>query len=156
MEQIIAKSQHHTPPKLQFNPRQQTPAIKRHNHQNTTTTPPQQQKKSKSQREISGSKVRSRGDEIELRQDRAAQCCGLRNARYDRCGAIGKIWCVRSSNWSSGFAGDVKGVIWASSPSSHVLSLCASDLEMVWSENLSFKPFLWSKPYFTRLTSNNF
>ena len=155
-EQIIAKSQHHTPPKLQFNPRQQTPAIKSHNHQNTTTTPPQQQQKSKSQREISGSKVRSRGDEIELRRDRVAQCCGLRNARCDRCGAIGKIWCVRSSNWSSGFAGDVKGVIWASSPSSRALSLCASDLEMVWSENLSFKPFLWSKPYFTRLTSNNF
>ena len=101
-EQIIAKSQHHTPPKLQFNPRQQTLAIKSHNHQNTTTTPPQQQQKSKSQREISGSKVRSRGDEIELRQDWAAQCCGLRNERCDRCGAIGKIWCVRSSNWSSG------------------------------------------------------
>ena len=50
-EQIIAKSQHHTPLKLQFYPRQQTPAIKSHNHQNTTTTPPQQQQKSKSQRE---------------------------------------------------------------------------------------------------------
>ena len=49
-EQITAKSQHHTPPKLQFNPRQQTPAIKSHNHQNTTTTPPQQQQKSKSHR----------------------------------------------------------------------------------------------------------
>ena len=59
-EQITAKSQHHTPSKLQFNPRQQTPAIKSHNHQNTTTTPPQQQQKSKSQREIGGSKARSR------------------------------------------------------------------------------------------------
>ena len=125
-EQIIAKSQHHTPPKLQFNPRQQTPAIKSHNHQNTTTTPPQQQQKSKSQWEISGSKVRSRGDEIELRRDRAAQCCGLRNAWCNRCGAIGKIWCVRSSNWSSGFAGDVKSVIWASSPSFLSLSLSLS------------------------------
>ena len=47
-EQITAKSQHHTPPELQFNPRQQTLAIKSHNHQNTTTTPPQQQQKSKS------------------------------------------------------------------------------------------------------------
>ena len=131
--------QHHTPPKLQFNPQQQTPAIKSHNHQNTTTTPPQQQQKSKSQREISGSKVRSRGDEIELRRDRAAQCCGLRNARCDRCGAIGKIWCVRSSDWSSGFAGDVEGVIWASSPPSRALSLslslslslCTSNSKMV-------------------------
>ena len=34
----------------QFNLRQQTPAIKSHNHQNTTTTPPQQQQKSKSHR----------------------------------------------------------------------------------------------------------
>ena len=25
------------------------------------------------------------------------------------------IWCVRSSDWSSGFAGNVEGVIWASS-----------------------------------------
>ena len=28
------------------------------------------------------------------------------------------------------------------------LSLCASDPEMVWSENLSFKPFPWSKAHF--------
>ena len=73
-EQITAKSQHHTPPKLQFNPRQQTSAIKSHNHQNTTTTPPQQQQKSKShrnqnhiEREIGGSKARSSGGEIEWR-----------------------------------------------------------------------------------------
>ena len=50
---------------------------------NATTTPPQQQQKSKSQREIGGSKIggskaRSRGGEIEQRQDRrrdwAARC----------------------------------------------------------------------------------
>ena len=62
-----------------------------------TTTPPQQQQKSKSQREIGGSKVRMHGGEIARRRDRAARCCG-------RHGAIDKIWCVQSSNWSSGFA----------------------------------------------------
>ena len=45
---------------------------------NATTTPPQQQQKSKSQREIGGSKARSRGGEIDQRQDRrrdwAARC----------------------------------------------------------------------------------
>ena len=76
-EQITAKSQHHTPPKLQWRP---TAANSdNHNHQNTTTTPPQQQQKSKSQREISGSKIggskaRSRRGEIERRRDRAARC----------------------------------------------------------------------------------
>ena len=57
----------------------------------------------------------------------------------ERRGAIGEIWCVRSSDWSSGFTGDVKGMIWASSPSSSAralslslspslsFSLCASD-----------------------------
>ena len=73
----------------QFNSRQQTPAIKSHNHQNTTTTPPQQQQKSKShknqnhtEREIGGSKIgglkaRSRGGEIE--------------GEIERRGAIGAI-----------------------------------------------------------------
>ena len=122
-EQIIAKSQHHTPPKLQFNPRQQTPAIKSHNHQNTTTTPPQQQQKSKShrnqnhtQREIDGSKALGR------RRDRA-MWCDRRDAAIDETDAI---WCVQSSDWSSGFTGDVKGVIWAPSSSSRSLSLSLS------------------------------
>ena len=75
-EQITAKSQHHTPPKLQWRP---TAANSdNQNHQNTTTTPPQQQQKSKSQREIGGSKARSHGGEIDQRQDRrrdwAARC----------------------------------------------------------------------------------
>ena len=84
---ITAKSQHHTPPKLQFNPRQQTLTIKSHNHQNTTTTPPQQQK-SKSQREIGGSKIgglkaRLRGGEIEGEIER-------------RGTAVGAVWSARS------------------------------------------------------------
>ena len=70
MEQITVKSQPHTPPKLQFNPRQQTPAIKSHNHQNTTTTPPQQQQKSKSQKEIGGLKIGG-SKALGRRQDRA-------------------------------------------------------------------------------------
>ena len=39
------------------------------------------------------------------------------------------------------------------------LSLCASDSEMVWSENLSFKPFSWSKAHFLgqlQITSGKF
>ena len=138
---ITAKSQHHTPPKLQFNPQQQTPAIKSHNHQNTTTTPPQQQQKSKSQREIGGSKiggskVRSSGA-VQL-----VQCCCRRGARCDRRDLVRAIVGL-----------ELELVIWASS---HALSLSASNPEMVWSENLSFKPFPWSKAHFTRSTSNNF
>ena len=148
-----SKSQHHTPPKLQFNPRQQTPAIKSHNHQNTITIPPQQQQKSKSHRErdrwvedwwVEG--------EIAQRRDRVARCdwCG---AAIDKTGAIwcmwssdwsswdqtvwcdwcgvaidetGAIWYVRSLDWSSRFTGDVKGVIWAPSSSSLSLSLSLS------------------------------
>ena len=91
-EQITAKSQHHTPPKLQFNPQQQTSAIKSHNHQNTTTTPPQQQQKSKSQREIGGlkiggSKARSSGARSKARSSgavRSVQCYCRRGARCDR------------------------------------------------------------------------
>ena len=97
-EQITAKSQHHTPPKLQFNPRQQTPAIKSHNHQNTTTTPPQQQQKSKShrnqnhtQREIDGSKALGRRrDRAKARSSgvvRSARCCD----RRDRCDLVHAI-----------------------------------------------------------------
>ena len=95
-EQIIAKSQHHTPPKLQFNPRQQTPAIKSHNHQNTTTTPPQQQQKSKSERErenggskIGASKALSwRWDRVEARSS---------EGEIERCGVIGAVlWLTRT------------------------------------------------------------
>ena len=88
---ITAKSQHHTPPKLQFNPRQQTPAIKSHNHQNTTTTPPQQQQKSKShkEREIGGSKALSwRWDRVEARSS---------EGEIERCGVIGAmLWLTRT------------------------------------------------------------
>ena len=106
----------------QFNPRQQTLAIKSHNHQNTTTTPPQQQQKSKSHRnqnhiereiggaKIGGSKARLRGGEIErrgaigpVRSERSMRSarCDQRNRSCDRRGAI---WCMRSSDWSSRFA----------------------------------------------------
>ena len=90
---------HHAPPKLQFNPRQQTPAIKSHNHQNTTTTPPQQQQKSKSHRERSmGRRLWVEGEiegEIEWR-----------GVAIDENGVI---WCVQSLDWSSGFTGGVEG-----------------------------------------------
>ena len=95
---ITAKSQHHTSPKLQFNPRQQTPAIKTNNHQNSTTTPPQQQQKSKSQREISGSKIggskaRSRRGKIERRRDQRWD----RAVRCDRRSAARSSGAVRSA-----------------------------------------------------------
>ena len=113
---ITTKSQHHTPLKLQFNPRQQTPAIKSHNHQNTTTTPPQQQQKSKSQREIGGSKiggskVRSRGGEIEGEIERhgvigavlRSALCAVRSARSGACNRwIGARGSLATSNWWSG------------------------------------------------------
>ena len=134
-EQITAKSQHHTPPELQFNPRQQTLANKSHNHQNTTTTPPQQQQKSKSQRERERDQwVEDRWDEGEIarrrdrRWDRAARC-DQHGATIDKTSAI---WCVWSSDWSSGFAGDVKGVIWAPSSSSRSFSLSRSGNHLKW------------------------
>ena len=49
----------------------------------------------------------------------------------------GAIWCMRSSDWSSRFADNVEGVIWAPSSSSRALSLSlslslyASDPKMV-------------------------
>ena len=70
--------------------------------------------------------ARSHGGEIEQRRDQVAQC-DRRGAVIDETGAI---WCMRSSDWSSGFAGDVEGVIWASSRALS-LSLYASDPEMV-------------------------
>ena len=116
---IIAKSQHHTPPKLQFNSQQQTSAIKSHNHQNTTTTPPQQQQqKSKSQREIDGSKiggskVRSSSARSKARSSgavRSVQCCCRRDARCDRWDLVRAIIGL-----------ELELVIWALSLS---LSLC--------------------------------
>ena len=55
-------SQHHTPPKLQFNPRQQTLAIKSHNHQNTTTTPPHNNNKNQNHRERSVGRMRDQAE----------------------------------------------------------------------------------------------
>ena len=93
---LIHKTNHSQIPtphttKTPINPRQQTLAIKSHNHQNTTTTPLQQQQKSKSHRErdrwvedwwVEG--------EIAQRRDRVARCdwCG---AAIDKTGAI---WCM--------------------------------------------------------------
>ena len=108
--------------------------------------------------------------EIARRRDRAearskARLSGGKiEGEIERHGAIGAVlWStrpVRSSDWSSGFVGDVEGVIWAPSSSSRAcslsLSLCVSDPEIVWSENFYFKPFPGSKPHFTRSTSNNF
>ena len=129
-EQITAKSQHHTPPKLQFNPWQQTPAIKSHNHQNTTTTPPQQQQKSKSHRKrdrwVEGSelKVRSRGGEIKRRRDRAvwcdrAQCCDWRERCDVVCVIVGLELGVRRWRWRLVVADDGLS-----------LSLCFSENEI--------------------------
>ena len=67
--------------------------------------------------------------------------------RHDLTGVSG-VGC----DLGSGFAG-VEG---SSLSLSLSLSLCASDPEMVWSENFYFKPFPRSKPYFTRSTSNTF
>ena len=63
------------------------------------------------------------------RRDRAkARLSGGKiEGKIERRGAIdktGAIWCIRSSNWSSGFAGNVECVIWA--PSSLSLSLSLS------------------------------
>ena len=155
-EQIIAKYQHHTPPKLQFNPRQQTPAIKSHNHQNTTTTPPQQQK-TKSQREIGGSKA------LDRRRDRAeARSKASSSGEIKRHDAIGAE--LRSTRLVRSCACDCQTRAQGSPATSkawsrlpllplvRALSLCASGLEMIWSENFRFKPFLGSKPHFIRFT----
>ena len=161
-EQITAKSQHHTSPKHQFNPWQQTPAIKTNNHQNSTTTPPQQQQKSKSQREISGSKIggtkaRSRRGEIERRRDQRRD----RATRCDRCGAARSSGAVRSG------ACDRQTRTWGSPVTlkawSRLLSLSLSlSLSLrVWPRNgLKWKFWLQTifrvKALFSRSTSNNF
>ena len=67
----------------------------RHYHTTTTTT---KIKITERDRWVKG--------EIARRRDRAARCCS-------RCSAIGEIWCMWSLDWSSRFAGDVEGVIWA-------------------------------------------
>ena len=50
--------------------------------------------------------MRSRGGEIKGRRDRAVWC-DWRSAVIDENGAI---WCVRSSDWSLEFAGNVEGL----------------------------------------------
>ena len=133
-EQITAKSQHHTPSKLQFNPRQQTPAIKSHNHQNTTTTPPQQQQKSKSQREIGGSKARSRGGEIEGEIERhGAISTVLRLTRPVRSGACDRRTGARGSPAMS--------KVWSGLPLLPLALSLSLGLETIWSENRNGKEF---------------
>ena len=119
-------------------------------HYHTTT---QQQQKSKSQREIGGSRPRLRGGEIEQRDrrwDRSSDWSvrsGLPlNRRTIACDCrTWKRWSgLRRRRWRHDLA---------SSPARSLslsLSLYASDPKMVWSENLSFKPFLWSKAHFPR------
>ena len=130
-----------TPMKTHGSKLRQPQPPKHHHHTTTTTTK---------------IKITERDRWVEGEIARSARSSGAVR------GVVGEIWCVRSSDWSSGFADDVDGMIWASSPSSRArslslsLSLCVSDPEIVWSENLSFKPFPWSKPHFSKSTSNNF
>ena len=146
-EQITTKSQHHTPPRLQWRP---TAANSdNHNHQNTTTTPPHQQQKSKSQREIGGSKARSHGGEIEGKIKRRGAWCDRRDLVRP---IVGLELGVRRRRRRH----DLGFLSFLSRALSLSLSLCVSDPEIVWSENLSFKPFPWSKPHFSKSTSNNF
>ena len=143
IKQFTAKSQHHTPPELQFNPRQQTLAIKSHNHQNTTTTPPQQQQKSKSQRErereISGSKIdglkaRSRGGEIEGEIERhGAISTVLRLTRPVRSGACDRRTGARGSPAMS--------KVWSGLPLLPLALSLSLGLETIWSENRNGKEF---------------
>ena len=90
---------------------------KHHYHTTTTTT---KIKITERDRWVEGSrsKARSCGGEIEWR-DRDTWC-DRRGAVIDETNAI---WCVRSLDWSSGFVGDVEGMIWAPSSSSHACSL---------------------------------
>ena len=124
--------QHHTPPKLQFNPRQQTSAIKSHNRRQKKQNAPKKKKKKKKKPEKKFIKGEIEG-EIERR-----------GAAIDETGAI---WCVRSSDWSSRFVGEVEGVIWALSSSSCSLSLSHTP-ETIWSENRNWKWFPGSKLIF--------
>ena len=156
---ITAKSQHHTPPKLQWRPtaansdNQKPQPPKLHYHTTTTT----KIKITERDRWVKGEIARRR----DWRRDRAARDrrrdqvarssgavlrlarCAVRSARSSECnrrtGARGSP--ATSNAWSR---------------LSLSLSLYSSDPEMVWSENLSFKPFPWSKPHFTQSTSNNF
>ena len=74
----------------QFNPRQQTPAIKSHNHQNTTTT-------------TTKIKITQRERSVGRRQDRAEARSKVRSADWSSRDRL-----VRAINadWSLGFAGD--------------------------------------------------
>ena len=70
--------------------------------------------------------------EIARRRDRRwdrATRCDQHGATIDKTSAI---WCMWSSDWSSGFAGDVKGVIWAPSSSSRSFSLSRSGNHLKW------------------------
>ena len=109
--------------------------------------------------------------EIARRWDRAARSSGARSKARSIVGlerAIVElermIWASSRSSDCSVRSSDPETTIWASPAMSKAwsgfllrarslslslsLSLCASDLEMVWSENLSFKPFPWSKAHF--------
>ena len=90
---------------------------KHHYHTTTTTTKIKITQKSKSHRE----RDRWVEGEIEWRRDRVARC-DRRGAAIDENGVI---WCVRSSDWSSRFAGDVEGS-WSPAMGSLSLSLSLS------------------------------
>ena len=134
---ITAKSQHHTPPKLQFNPRQQTLAIKSHKRNKT--------KETKSSNPV---RLLRWGDWVRSARRGATRGSWVRGAtrwvwiegqmrwvrgkiarqRRDRAEAIeGEIERRRSKARSarcSGFIGDVSGMIWTPLLPL-VLSLCA-------------------------------
>ena len=99
----------------------QKPQPPKHHYHTTTTTTKIKITERDRWVEGSGSKARSCGGEIEWR-DRDAWC-DRRGAVIDETSAI---WCVRSLDWSSGFVGDVEGMIWAPSSSSRVCSLSLS------------------------------
>ena len=121
------------------------PQPPKHHHYTTTTTT--KIKITERDRWFEGEIARRR----DQRRDRAARCV-VRSARSGasdrRTGARGSP--TTSTAW---FGLPLLPLARALSLS---LSLCVSDPEIVWSENLSFKPFPWSKPHFSKSTSNNF
>ena len=150
----------------QFNPWQQAPAIKSHNHQNTTTTPPHHHNNNKNQNHRE--RERERVARSKVRSIVGLECAIWASSRSSD-------WSVRLSDWSvrSGLPLNRRIVVCdrrtrkrrsglhrrrrrrdlASSRTralslSLSLSLCASVPKMVWSENFHFKPFPWSKAHF--------
>ena len=137
-KQILLKkfqnhSQHHTPPKLQFDPRQQIPAIKSHNHPNTTTTPPHNNNKNQNHRERSVGRSRDCAEarsssEIERREiegeiDRRTGACDLgflSIVELERAivGLERTIWASSRSSDCSMRSSDPETTIWASSATS--------------------------------------